>query len=300
MTSRTKPIPEGYHHATPYLCVKNAASAIEFYKQAFGAMETARLTGPDGKIGHAEIEIGDAPIMLADEHLEFNFLSPQSLGGSPVIIHLFVEDVDALVRQAVAAGARVLRPAEDQFYGDRRCELSDPFGHVWNFATHKEDVKPEEMQKRFEAYMKQQGGSNGLTTESARGSVKPAREGFHTVTPYLMVQKAAELVDFVKQAFGATKTLRTTGSAGGMHAEVKIGDSMIMIGGGGTWSGEPIPAAIYLYMEEVDTVYQRALQAGGASIIEPADQSYGDRMAGVKDPFGNVWYIATHKKNVQL
>lgn len=131
-------------------------------------------------------------------------------------------------------------------------------------------------------------------------AVKPIREGFHTVTPYLMVREAAQLIDFVKQAFAATELSRGTGSAGGIHAEVRIGDSMVMIGGAGTWNGEPMPAAIYLYMDDVDAVYKRALQAGAASLSEPADQPYGDRVAGVKDSFGNVWYIATHIEDVQF
>jgi PhnB protein len=131
-------------------------------------------------------------------------------------------------------------------------------------------------------------------------AVKPIREGFHTVTPYLIVQEAAQLINFVKEAFAATELFRGTGSAGGIHAEVRIGDSIVMIGGGGAWRGEPIPAAIYLYMDDVDAVYKRALQAGAASLSEPADQPYGDRIAGVKDPFGNVWYIATHIEDVQL
>jgi len=130
--------------------------------------------------------------------------------------------------------------------------------------------------------------------------VKPIREGFHTVTPYLMVREAAKLIDFVKEAFAATELFRGTGSAGGIHAEVRIGDSMVMIGGAGTWNGEPMPAAIYLYMDDVDAVYKRALQAGAASLSEPADQPYGDRIAGVKDPFGDVWYIATHIEDVQF
>ncbi len=129
-------------------------------------------------------------------------------------------------------------------------------------------------------------------------AVKPVREGFHTVTPYVMVQEADKLINFVKQAFGATELLRTIGSAGGIHAEVRIGDSMIMVGG--AQSGEQMPAAIYLYMNDVDAVYKRALQAGATSIMEPVDQSYGERSAGVKDPFGNVWYIAAPKKDVSL
>ena len=131
-------------------------------------------------------------------------------------------------------------------------------------------------------------------------AAKSIREGFHTVTPYLMVREAAQLIDFVKQAFAATELFRDTGSAGGIHAEVRIGDSMVMIGGAGTWNGEPMPAALYLYMDDVDAVYKRALQAGAASLSEPEDQPYGDRLAGVKDSFGNIWYIATHLEDVQF
>ena len=123
------------------------------------------------------------------------------------------------------------------------------------------------------------------------------REGFHTVTPYLMAQEADRLIDFVKEAFGATELMRDIGSAGGIHAEVRIGDSMVMIGGGGAglrWRGESNPATLYLYIDDVDGVYRRALSAGASSLSEPEDQPYGDRVAGVKDSFGNVWYIATH------
>ena len=151
MTGKVNPIPEEYRGATPYLSVKEAARAIEFYKKAFGAREVMRMPQPDGKIGHAEVRIGDAPIMLADEFPEMNFRSPQSIGGTPVNIVVYVQDVDALVKQAEAAGAKVLKPPADQFYGDRMAWLEDPFGHSWSFATHIEDVSPEEMQKRAAA-----------------------------------------------------------------------------------------------------------------------------------------------------
>jgi PhnB protein len=149
--SKAKPIPKGYHTATPYLIVKDAAKAIEFYKKAFGAAETTRMTQPDGRIGHAEIKIGDSPIMLADEFPEMGARSPQSLGGSPVSILLYVKDVDALTSRAITAGAKVVRPVKDQFYGDRSGSLEDPFGHQWHIATHVEDVPPEEMKKRAAA-----------------------------------------------------------------------------------------------------------------------------------------------------
>jgi PhnB protein len=149
--SKAKPIPKGYHTATPYLIVKDAAKAIEFYKKAFGAAETTRMTQPDGRIGHAEIKIGDSPIMLADEFPEMGARSPQSLGGLPVRILLYVKDVDALTSQAITAGAKVVRPVKDQFYGDRSGSLEDPFGHQWHIATHVEDVPPEEIKKRAAA-----------------------------------------------------------------------------------------------------------------------------------------------------
>jgi PhnB protein len=122
---------------TPYMCVKDSAAAIEFYKKAFGATELLRYPMPDGRIGHAEIKIGNAIIMMADEYPELQFLSPESLGGSAVMIHMYVDDVDALASQAVAAGAKLARPVADQSYGDRSCKIEDPFGHGWFFATPK-------------------------------------------------------------------------------------------------------------------------------------------------------------------
>ena len=152
----TKFIPDGYHTATPYLTVKDAARAIEFYKRAFDATESMRVAAPEGKVGHAEIKIGDSIIMLADEFPEWGNRSPQSLGGSTVGLCLYVKDVDSVFARAVAAGAQVSKPVEDQFYGDRSGTVTDPFGHVWTIATHTEDVSPEEMQRRAEAFMKQQ------------------------------------------------------------------------------------------------------------------------------------------------
>jgi len=152
-----RPIPDGYHTVTPYLIVKDAAHAIEFYKQAFGAAELMRFADPSGKVGHAEIKIGDSPIMLADEVPAMGYRAPEALGGSPVSILLYVEDVDGMFDKAIAAGAKVSRPVQDQFYGDRAGTLTDPFGHTWTIATHKEDVSLEEVSKRFEASTKQKG-----------------------------------------------------------------------------------------------------------------------------------------------
>lgn len=151
MTAKVNPIPDEYRGATPYLSVKGAGRAIEYYKNAFGAREVMRIEQPDGRIGHAELRIGAAPIMLADEFAEMNFLSPASLGGTPVNILIYVEDVDALVRRATAEGAKLVRPVADQFYGDRVGVLKDPFGHSWSFAMHVEDVSLEEMKRRAAA-----------------------------------------------------------------------------------------------------------------------------------------------------
>jgi PhnB protein len=151
VATNVKPIPDGYHSVTPYLICRGAAEAIEFYKQAFGARELMRLGGPGGKIGHAEICVGDSPIMLADEHPEMGAKSPQSYGGTPVSILIYVEDVDTVFQRAVAAGATVERPVEDKFYGDRMGGVIDPFGHKWYIGTHKEDLSPEEIGRRAAA-----------------------------------------------------------------------------------------------------------------------------------------------------
>ena len=147
----TKPIPDGYHTATPYLIIRGAGEAIEFYKKAFGATELFRMAAPDDKIGHAEIKIGDSPIMLADEFPEMGYKGPQTLGGSPVSIMIYVEDVDTVFNRAIEAGATVKEAVSDKFYGDRIGTLTDPFGHIWHVSTHKEDVSMEEMERRARA-----------------------------------------------------------------------------------------------------------------------------------------------------
>jgi PhnB protein len=136
--ARTKPVPDGYHAVTPYLTIRGADAAIKFYQTAFGANEIMRLASPGGKIGHAEIMIGDSRIIMSDEHPDMGVRSPEAFGGSPVSIHLYVEDVDAVVPRAAAAGAKIVRPVEDKLYGDRGGSLGDPFGHTWHVATHAE------------------------------------------------------------------------------------------------------------------------------------------------------------------
>jgi PhnB protein len=148
-----KPIPEGYHTVTPYLAVDGAADAIEYYKKAFGAEEIVRMDGPDGLIGHAEIKIGDSLVMLSDPFPQSTVKSPKSIGGTSASVFLYVEDVDAVVKQAVDAGAKIEMEPQDQFWGDRFGTIIDPFGHIWNVATHIEDLTPEEIAERGKAAM---------------------------------------------------------------------------------------------------------------------------------------------------
>ena len=143
-----KPIPEGYPQVTPYLCVDGAKAAIEFYERVLGAKERMHMPGPDGKIGHAELQLGDSLIMLSDEFPEGGVRGPKAVGGTPVMISVYVDDSDAVFDAALEAGATSLRPVEDQFYGDRTGQFEDPFGHRWSVATHVEDVPPDEMEKR--------------------------------------------------------------------------------------------------------------------------------------------------------
>ncbi|MCA9120328.1 MAG: VOC family protein [Planctomycetaceae bacterium] len=150
--------PDGYHSVTPYLITHDAAAAIEFYKKAFGATELMRLPGPGGKVMHAEIKIGDSPVMLADEFPEMGAKSAKAFGGSPLHLMIYTEDCDAIFAQAIAAGATEKKPMTDQFYGDRSGAVEDPFGHSWTIASHTEDLSPEEIDRRFQEMMKQGGG----------------------------------------------------------------------------------------------------------------------------------------------
>lgn len=264
---KVKPIPEGYHAITPYLIVNDAAAALDFYKRAFGATELFRMNQPDGRIGHAEIRIGDSHIMLADEHSEIGARSPQHYGGTPVSILLYVEDVDAIFAQALAAGAKIDRPLEDQPYGDRNGGVVDPFGHRWFVATHIRDVEMTQPQPRPKAEMR-------------------------AVTPYLQVDGADRLIEFMQRTFGAEARMRVPTPDGKvMHAEMAIGDSLVELADSGA-EYKAMPTAIHLYVPDVDGVYERALAAGATSIHAPFDADYGERCASFRDPVGNHWYPA--------
>jgi PhnB protein len=154
MSSKVKSIPEGYSAITPYLVIKGAAAAIDFYKKAFGATEIMRMPQPDGRIGHAELRIEGSFIMLADEFPEMDHIGPKTLGGTPMSLLLYVENADATFERSVSLGSKVIKPLQDQFYGDRSGFLEDPFGHRWAIATHMEDVSPEEMKRRMASAQK--------------------------------------------------------------------------------------------------------------------------------------------------
>jgi PhnB protein len=275
--------------ATPYLCIRDAASAIEFYKQVFGAIEVMRLAEPDGRIGHAQITIGKALIMISDEHPEHGIFSPTSLGGAGGAVHLYVPDVDAVFEKALAAGATTIFPVRDQFYGDRAGRFKDPFGHMWLVATRKEEVTMEEMERRYDEITKQQ------TMEPTEPPVHYIPEGLRTITPYLHPKGAAKLIEFMIHAFGGQEVARYESPDGTIaHAQVRIGDSVIELGEA-HGDIQPMPTAFHLYVKDADAVYRQALAAGARSLREPADMFYGDREASVVDPFGNHWYIATRK-----
>ena len=298
MASRPAPNPQTRQTATPYLAFKDAPAAIDFYKKVFGAIEMVRLMGPDGKNGHAEIRIGNSTVFLSDEFPDFGSISPQTVGGSALKINLYVEDVDDAAARALAAGAKIIRTVQDQFYGERSGQVQDPFGYTWILSSIIEELSAAEMQKRFDAIMAQ--GAEGHA-EKPKPPVNPIPSGFHSITPYLIVPEASRLIEFIRKAFSAEEKLRVhvPGSEKIMHAELKVGDSMIELADASP-EHPAMPYSIHLYVPNTDATYERALFAGGKSRRAPEDTSYGDRSAAVNDPFGNAWFIATRIKEATL
>ena len=287
MTTVAEPIAVVHAVASPMLTFKDVARAIEFYQRAFEATETWRFN-VEGKVGHAEIKIGDWPIHMSEEWPDGGRFSAETLGSSPVQLRIQVGDVDSFAARAVAAGMKVSRPIRDQFYGTREGHFVDPFGYTWDIFTLKEELSLEEMYRRFDA----------MRPQTTKPAVNPIPRGFRTVTPYMIAENGPALLEFAKQAFGAEEMFRAVGTAGGLHGEVRIGDSMLMMGGG--IPGKEFRAtanthALHLYVPDCDAVYERALRAGATSLGEPRDQEYGERSGSVQDPAGNYWYIATHQ-----
>ena len=290
MSTLAEPVAAVHTSASPRLTFKDAAKAIEFYKQAFGAKEVFRFELETG-IPHAEIKIGDSVIFLTEEWPEGGRFSPETLGNSPVMMSLDVPDVDKFFAHAIAAGAKTVIPVADQFYGHREGTLQDPFGYLWSVSTLTEEMPVEEMHRRMK-------GMTKGDTANKKPVVSPIPQGYRTVTPYIVATDGDAMLAFAKNAFGAEETFRAIGGAGGIHAETRIGDTMLMMGGGipgKPFHAKPNTTALHIYVEDTDAAYQKALQAGASSISEPQDHEYGERGASVKDPFGNLWYIATHQ-----
>ena len=294
MTTVAEPVAAVRITASPRLAFRDPAKAIEFYQRALGAKETFRFQIGES-IPHAELMIGDSPIDVTGEWPEGGRFSAETLGHSPISISIQVPDVDAFAEHAVAAGMKLVREPKDQFYGHRDATLEDPFGYTWAVFTVKEEMPVEEMHRRMGKLTT--GPEGGQMPEKGKG-VSPVPRGFRMVTPYLVAENGPALLDFAVQAFGAEEMLRAETPNGGVHGEVRIGDSMLMMGGGTPgkkFPGSLHPNALHVYVEDADAVCQRAVKAGATLIDEPRDQEYGERSGTVKDLAGNYWYIATAK-----
>ena len=246
---------EGFHSITPYIIVPGAAQFIEFVKQAFGAEEKLRMPTQDGsRIMHAEVKVGDSMIELSDGNEQY---PPR-----PAAIHLYLPDTDSAYQRALAAGATSLHSVEEMPYGERSGSVRDPFGNHWYIATHH--------------------GASHIP------------EGLRTVNAYLHPVGAERLIDFLKQSFEAEEIELHREEAGGpiRHAKIRVGDTILEMSEARGQYG-PMPTGLHFYVPQVDAVYERALKAGATSISAPADQPYGERGAGVKDPVGNSWFLAT-------
>ena len=248
-------VPKGYTTVTPYLQVRGGAELLEFVKTAWGAVETVRTTRPDGSLGHSEARLGDSMLMIGESGGEFPAM--------PACLHYYVEDADDAYRRAVEAGATSLYEPMDQPYGDREAGVTDAAGNSWFIATHK-------------------------------GGASHVPEGLGTVTPYLILEGVPKVIEFVERAFGAATLERYEAPEGVVrHAKLRIGGAMIEMGEAQA-SFPAKPAAIYLYVDDADTWFARAMAAGAAQLYPVVDHPYGDRGGGVTDPFGNIWYIGTH------
>jgi PhnB protein len=294
MSTVAEPIAAVRTTASPRLAFRDPVKAIEFYKEALGAKEVFRFQVGDS-VPHAELRIGESSINITGEWPEGGRFSAETLGQSPIWMSVLVPDVDAFAEHAVAAGMKLVRAPQNQFYGHRDAILQDPFGYTWGVFTVKEQMSVEEMHRRMKNL--HEGPEGGRMPVKGVPHIRP---GFRMVTPYLVAENGLALMDFVKNAFGAEETLRAEMPTG-VHGEVRIGDSTLMLGGGipgRKFPGSTQPGALHMYVEDADAVYRQALNAGAKSIDEPVDHDYGERSATVQDPAGNLWYIATaHGEN---
>jgi PhnB protein len=294
MSAIAEPVAAVRMSASPRLAFRDPAKAIEFYQRALGAKEVFRFQIGDD-IPHAELRVGDSSINVAGEWPDGGRFSAETLGHSPIWMTIQVPDVDAFTKHAVAEGMKLVREPKDQFYGHRDATLEDPFGYTWGVFSVTEEMSVEEMHRRMKGLS--QGPEGGKISEERKG-VDPVPRGFRMVTPYLVAADGPALIDFVKEAFGAEEIMRAETPTGGVHGEVRIGDSMMMVGGGipgKNFPGQLKQNALHVYVKDVDSVTKKAVASGATLIDEPRDQEYGERSSTVKDKGGNMWYIATHQ-----
>lgn len=292
MSTVAEPVAAVHTTASPRIAFRDPAKAIEFYKQALGATEKFRFQIGD-EIPHAELMIGDSSIAVTGEWPEGNRFSAETLGNSPILMVIRVPDVDAFAERAVAAGMKVVRPLQNQFYGHRDVTLADPFGYLWTGVSVIEEMSVEEMHRRMKGMT--EGPEGGKIPEKDERKVSPVRRGFRMVTPYLVAEDGLGLLEFTKNGLGAEELMRAVMPTG-VHAEVRIGDTTLMMGGGiagKKFPGTLQPNALHVYVKDADEVCKKAVAAGATLIDAPRDQEYGERSGTVKDKAGNFWYIAT-------
>lgn len=254
---RPKSIPEGFHSITPFLHVRDINRTLEFIERTFGAQRTMLAEGGEPVHTHAEVRLGDSMIMLGSEVAEYQ--------ARPAPLHVYVDDVDAIYRRALDADVEEVRPPVEQDYGDREMYIKDRAGNHWYVATHRTDADP-------------------LPPE------------IRSVNPFFHPQRSTRVIDFLKDAFGADEVFRGQAPDGTVyHAKIRIGDSIVEMGDAhGEW--QPMPMSLYLYVDDADAAYRRALAAGATSIEAPTDKEWGDRVATVRDPFDDIWFIASHAR----
>jgi uncharacterized glyoxalase superfamily protein PhnB len=257
------PIRKGYHTITPYLVAQDAPVLIDFITRAFEGEELFRTTGSAGGV-HAEVRVGDSMLMIGGGSPKHTWRGD----SMPTSLHLYVKDADTVYKRALDAGATSVEAPIDQPYGDREAGVKDAAGNFWWIATHQQ------------------------------GDYIP--QGMHTITSFLHPLRGQPVIDFLKNAFGGQEIDKFASPDGVIHhARIKVGDSFVELGEAhGPY--QPMPTTFYLYVPDVDAIHHRAIRAGGISTGDPADQPYGDRVGGIKDPFGNQWYIASHIKDVQV
>jgi PhnB protein len=314
-----KPIPDGYFTVTPLLAVQGVDAAVDFYVKGLAAQKLFAFAGPDGKTIHAEIKIGDSIVMIEQEDAEHGSKAPQTLGGTPAALMLYVDKVDEVVAAAVAAGATVEMPVADQFWGDRFGTVIDPSGHRWAVATHTEDLSPEQMGERAALAMPSDAKKQKkLKKDAKKGkppewkkvvgtpatATKPAE--YHTVTVALTSNDAGSTIEFYKAAFGATERMRMPDANGRIaHAELNVGNSIVVISDEAPEMGSKSaialggsPVALMMYVEDVDGAFAKVATAGGKAVMPVTDMFWGDRMGATLDPSGFQWSVATHKEDL--